>query len=125
LGQTDNLVQLLNLGVLLVNRKLGVTDNVEKEDVRDFEFDLFLKFGSHMDFTWKCTTQRYSKVGCRESSAKLVSTYLYRLSYVGANGRTLHPHALQTSAATTPPALRLMHIAEVRQIISIRTKVRF
>jgi len=35
--------------VLLVNRELGVTDNVEKEHMRDFEFDLFGNFGSHMD----------------------------------------------------------------------------
>jgi len=35
--------------VLLVNRELGVTDNVEKEHMRDLELDLFLKLGSHMD----------------------------------------------------------------------------
>jgi hypothetical protein len=49
LAQTNNLVQFLNLGVLIVNRELGVTDNVEKEDMRDFEFDLFLNFGGHLD----------------------------------------------------------------------------
>jgi hypothetical protein len=48
-GQTNNLVQFLNLGVLLVNRELGVTDNVQKEDMRDFKFDLFLNFGGHLD----------------------------------------------------------------------------
>jgi hypothetical protein len=35
--------------VLLVNRELGVTDNVEKENMRDFEFDLFFNFDSHLD----------------------------------------------------------------------------
>jgi len=48
-GQTNYLVQFLYLGVLLVNRELGVTDNVEKEDMSDFEFDLFLNFGSNID----------------------------------------------------------------------------
>ena len=32
-----------------VNRDLGVTDNVEKEDMGDFELDLFLNFGGHLD----------------------------------------------------------------------------
>jgi hypothetical protein len=35
LGQTNNLVQFLNPGVLLVNRELGVTDNIQEENVRD------------------------------------------------------------------------------------------
>jgi len=35
--------------MLLVNRELGVTDNVEKEHMRDFKLDLFLKLGSHLD----------------------------------------------------------------------------
>src|SRR5262245_45047649 len=35
LGKTNNLIQFLNLGVLLVNREFGVTDNVDEEDVRD------------------------------------------------------------------------------------------
>jgi hypothetical protein len=35
--------------VLLVNRELGVTDNVEKEHVRDFKLDLFRNFGGHLD----------------------------------------------------------------------------
>jgi len=48
-GQTNNLVQFLDLGVLLVNRELGVTDNVEKEHMRDFELDLFFNFGGHLD----------------------------------------------------------------------------
>jgi hypothetical protein len=33
---------------LELNGELGVTDNVEKEDMRDFELDLFLKLGSHL-----------------------------------------------------------------------------
>ena len=35
--------------MLLVNRELGVTDNVEKEHMRDLELDLFLNFGGHLD----------------------------------------------------------------------------
>jgi hypothetical protein len=34
--------------VLLVNRELGVTDNVEKEDMRDFELDLFVNLSGHI-----------------------------------------------------------------------------
>jgi|SRR5215471_14542425 len=70
-------VQFRNLGVLLINRELGITDNVEKEHMRDLKLDLFLIFGSHLNLTWKCPTQQYSQVGCRESSAKLVSTYRF------------------------------------------------
>ena len=40
--------------------------------------------------------------GVRTRDLRFTKPLLYRLSYVGANGRTLHPHALQTSAATTP-----------------------
>ena len=31
------------------DQQFGVTDNVEKEDMRDFELDLFLNFGGHLD----------------------------------------------------------------------------
>jgi hypothetical protein len=31
-----------------VNRELGVTDNVDEENVRDLKLDLFLKLGSHL-----------------------------------------------------------------------------
>ena len=34
--------------MLFVNRELGVTHNVEKEDMRDLKLDLFLKLGSHL-----------------------------------------------------------------------------
>jgi hypothetical protein len=33
--------------VLLINRELGVADNVEKEHMRDFELDLSLSFDGH------------------------------------------------------------------------------
>ena len=44
-----DLVPVLNLGVLLVNRELRVTDNVDEENVRYFQLDLFLNFGGHLD----------------------------------------------------------------------------
>jgi hypothetical protein len=37
----NNLVELLNSRVLLVNGELRVGDNVDKEKVRDLQFDLF------------------------------------------------------------------------------------
>jgi len=48
-AQTNNLVQFLNPGVLLVNRELRVTDNVEKEHMRDLKFDLFFNLSGHTD----------------------------------------------------------------------------
>jgi hypothetical protein len=49
LGQPNNLVEFLNSRVLLVNGELRVTDNVDEENVRDFQFDLFPNFGGHLD----------------------------------------------------------------------------
>ena len=43
-----NPVQFLNPSVLLVNRELGVTDNVDEQDMGDFEFDLFLNLNGHL-----------------------------------------------------------------------------
>ena len=37
----NNLVEFLNSRVLLVNGELRVGDNVDKEKVRDLQFDLF------------------------------------------------------------------------------------
>ena len=37
----NNLVELLDSRVLLVNGELRVGDNVDKEKVRDLQFDLF------------------------------------------------------------------------------------
>jgi len=37
--------QLIDGNVLLVNGKLRVTDNVDKQDMRDLELDLFLDLG--------------------------------------------------------------------------------
>jgi hypothetical protein len=42
------LSQLIDSGVLLVNGKLRVTDNVDKQDMRDLQFDLFLDLGGHV-----------------------------------------------------------------------------
>jgi hypothetical protein len=37
--------QLIDGSVLIVNGKLKVTDNVDKQDMRDLELDLFLDLG--------------------------------------------------------------------------------
>ena len=36
-------------GVLVVNRKLRVTDDVDEENMRDLELDLLVHFGRHWD----------------------------------------------------------------------------
>jgi hypothetical protein len=39
--------------VLLVNGELRVTYDVEEENVRDFQLDLFFYLGRHMTDEWK------------------------------------------------------------------------
>ena len=48
LGRANNPVQLLNRRVLVVNRKLRVTNDVDEQDMGDFELDLFLDLGGHV-----------------------------------------------------------------------------
>src|SRR5262249_35693204 len=47
LGRANDLVELTDPGVLLVRRELGVTDDVDEEDVRDLELYLFLVVVRH------------------------------------------------------------------------------
>ena len=42
------MIELINSRALFINRKLGIADNVEKEDMGNFRLDLFLKLGSHL-----------------------------------------------------------------------------
>src|SRR5207237_8555007 len=48
-GGANNPVQFLNRRVLVVNRKLRVANDVDEQDMGDFELDLFLNFGGHLD----------------------------------------------------------------------------
>src|SRR6266480_1430327 len=43
----DNFGQLVNHRPLFVNRKLGVTNDVDEQDVRDLKLDLFLNLSGH------------------------------------------------------------------------------
>jgi hypothetical protein len=45
----DNLVEFLNSRVLLINGELRVSDNVDEENVRDFQLNFFFNLGRHMD----------------------------------------------------------------------------
>ena len=47
----NDLVQLVNCRVLLVNRKLGVTNNVDEQDMRDLELDLLFNLSGHIDLS--------------------------------------------------------------------------
>jgi hypothetical protein len=46
-GRSNNPVQFLNRRVLVVNRKLRIADNVDEQDMGDFELDFFLDLGRH------------------------------------------------------------------------------
>jgi hypothetical protein len=43
----SKLGQLIDGGALLINRQLRVADNVDKEDMRDFELNLLFNLGGH------------------------------------------------------------------------------
>ena len=45
---SEQSVEFLNSRVLVVNRELGVTDNVDEQNVRNFELDLFLDLNGHL-----------------------------------------------------------------------------
>jgi len=44
----NNLVQFLNRRVLVVNLKLRVANDVDEQNMGDFELDLFLDFNRHL-----------------------------------------------------------------------------
>src|SRR2546430_485049 len=48
LGRANNLRQLIDSCVLLVNRKLRVTNDVDEQDMGDFELDLVLDLNGHL-----------------------------------------------------------------------------
>jgi hypothetical protein len=47
-GGANNPVQFLNRPVLVVNRKLRVANDVDEQDMGDFELDLFLNLRRHV-----------------------------------------------------------------------------
>ncbi len=48
LGGANNPVQFLNRRVLVVNRKLRVANDVDEQDMGDFELDLLLDLNGHL-----------------------------------------------------------------------------
>src|SRR5205807_185078 len=47
LGRANGLSQFINRRALIVNRTLGVANDVDEQDMRDLELDLFFYFGGH------------------------------------------------------------------------------
>jgi hypothetical protein len=45
---SNNLVERMRIIALLINQQLGVTDDVDKKDMRDFELNLFLNLNGHL-----------------------------------------------------------------------------
>src|SRR5437762_12225506 len=83
LGHANNPVQFLNRRVLVVNRKLRVANDVDEQDMGDFELDLFLDLGGHVHFGavatsfWKRGSFRSgSNIGSSRSSAGVSGMYL-------------------------------------------------
>jgi hypothetical protein len=48
LGRANNLRQLIDSCVLVVNRKLRVANDVDEQDMGDFELDLVLDLNGHL-----------------------------------------------------------------------------
>src|SRR5512132_899406 len=83
LGRANNPVQFLKRRMLVANRQLGVTDDVDEKDMRDFERDLVLNFSDHVHFGavatsfWKRGSFRSgSNIGSSRSSAGVSGMYL-------------------------------------------------
>ena len=55
LGRANNPGQFLNRRVLVVNRKLRVANNVDEQNMGDFELDLFLALNGHLVVRSKIT----------------------------------------------------------------------
>jgi hypothetical protein len=48
LRHTNGLTRFVNRRALMINRKLGVTDDVDEQDVRDLKLDFFLNLSGHI-----------------------------------------------------------------------------
>jgi hypothetical protein len=48
LGRANNPIQFLNRRVLVANRKFRVANNVDEQDMGDFELDLVLDLNGHL-----------------------------------------------------------------------------
>src|SRR5438034_804494 len=75
-GRANNPLQFLNRRVLVANRKLRVANDVDEQDMGDFELDLFLDLGGHVHFGavsasfWKRGSLRSgSNIGSSRSNA--------------------------------------------------------
>ena len=45
---SNNLVERMRIIALLIDQELGVTDDVDEQDMRDFELNLFLNLNGHL-----------------------------------------------------------------------------
>ena len=47
IGSPNNFIERMQIIALLINQELGVTDDVDEEDMTDLQFDLFFNFSGH------------------------------------------------------------------------------
>ena len=47
IGLPNNFIERMQIIALLIDQELGVTDDVDEEDMGDLQFDLFLNFSGH------------------------------------------------------------------------------
>ena len=72
---TNDFVQRAQSLALLINEQFRVTDDVDEEDVRNFQLDLFFTFGGHdyfgareaTIFSKRGSPRSGSQYGCRRS----------------------------------------------------------
>ena len=43
----NNFIERMQIIALLIDQELGVTDDVDEEDMADLQFDLFFNFSGH------------------------------------------------------------------------------
>src|SRR4029077_2651787 len=69
LGTAHNLFERLKLVALLVNQQLGITDNVDEQDMADVKFHFRRRFGRH-GVHFVCYWQSFWKRGSPRSGSK-------------------------------------------------------
>jgi hypothetical protein len=47
IGSPNNFIERMQIIALLIDQELGVTDDVDEENVPDLQFDLFFNFSGH------------------------------------------------------------------------------
>src|SRR5712692_2603396 len=71
LGPANGLSQFINRRALLINRKLGVANDVDEEDVGDLELNLFFNFARHRCLlTTSCLSARARRRSFRSADRR-------------------------------------------------------